>query len=252
MTTIKFSTPDAPGLHELISENNSALNVMRLYALNLQTAAHYDFETKDSEACLIPVQGEVECQVAGRIYPLQTGDCLYLPRRRLLTVRGLAPASRVAICTAKTDADTDIIHTRFADAWQSADGHETHGKYSYTRDVINLLARSDKAGRLVAGITVGQDGGWTSWPPHHHSETLEEIYYYYGLPATGFGVHIDIFMDGSEQAEIVRSGDAVIVPDGYHPTVASPGARMQYIWFLGAKRTEEDRRGKVTNHPHYA
>jgi 5-deoxy-glucuronate isomerase len=113
------------------------------------------------------------------------------------------------------------------------------------------VKRSDHACKIVAGISIGQDGQWTSWPPHHHSETLEEIYYYFDMSSSGFGIQIGMFMDGEEQAEIVRNGDAVIVPDGYHPTVASPGNRMKYIWFLGAKNTAADRRAKVENHPLY-
>jgi len=249
---IKFSTPAATGLHEIINPQLSGLKVLNLAVLNLEPKGLQTLETGKFEACFVVVSGQVSVKVGDVSYPLGESDCLYVPRNRSAAVTSSAAASRVVICKAEADKDTDVIHTRFGDAWLSKSGHEVHGKYNFTRDVVNVLARSDNARRIVAGITTGQDGLWTSWPPHHHSETMEEIYYYFDIPKNGFGLHVGMFMDGDEQAEIVRSGDAVIVPDGYHPTVATPGSRMKYIWFLGAKRTEEDRRAKTVNHPDYA
>ena len=250
MRNIKFSTPSAPGLHEIINAQNSDLNVLNLAVLNGNVQA--SFPAGDREYCCVTVQGDVTGKVADKVYQLAEGDCLYVSRNTGFTLSGRSAAARVVICSAVADADTAVIYRRFADAWNSPEGHETHGKYNFTRDVINLLLRSDHARRIVAGITIGQDGLWTSWPPHHHSETLEEIYYYFGISESGFGVHVAIFSDGHEQAEIVHNGDAVIVPEGYHPTVASPGSRMKYVWFLGAKRSEADRRAKTINHPLYA
>jgi 5-deoxy-glucuronate isomerase len=250
MRKIKFATPDAPGLHELINAENSSLKVLNLAVLNLAGGMALTLSSGEYEVCFVPVAGQVQAKVGEGAYSLAEGDCLYVPRRQEVTVFSAGCGARVVVCKAGNGEDSEIIHTRYGDAWQA--DHEVHGKYNFTRDVVNLVRRGDNASKIVAGITVGQDGMWTSWPPHHHSETLEEIYYYFDIPASGFGVHIAMFMDGDEQAEIVRSGDAVIVPDGYHPTVASPGSRMKYIWFLGAKRTEADRRAKTVNHPSYA
>lgn len=248
---VKFPTPVDQGMHELINEKNSSLEVLKLAVLNMAADAVESLSTADEEVCCIPVKGTATLQVDCKSYVLDKGDCLYIPRRKTVEVAAGADAAQIVICRAPADEDTEVIYTRLADAWKHETLHQHHGKYSFARDVIDLVPRDAKARRLVAGITYGQDGQWTSWPPHHHSESMEEIYYYFDIPENGFGVHIGLFMDGTEQAEIVRSGDAAIVPDGYHPTVATPGSRMTYIWFLGAKRTEEDRRAKVTNHPHY-
>jgi 5-deoxy-glucuronate isomerase len=250
MHNLRFSTPASPGLHEIIDARNSDLDVLSLAVLNGDAQA--SFPAGEREYCCVTVQGEATGKVAGKAYQLAEGDCLYVPRGTAFSLTGQSAVARVAVCSAVADADTAVIYRRFADSWNSPEGHETHGKYNFTRDVVNLLFRSDNARKIVAGITVGQDGLWTSWPPHHHSDTLEEIYYYFGIPASGFGIHVAIFGDGRERAEIVHSGDAVIVPEGYHPTVASPGSRMKYVWFLGAKRSEADRRAKTIDHPSYA
>ena len=252
MRKIKFTTPETVGLHEIINEQNSCLHVLKLDVLNLKSPAEQILKTGKFEACLVGIAGEVTAMIGESSYLLKDGNCLYVPRNSKIVATAETDEARVVICKAEADEDTAVIYTRFGDAWQAKMGHEVHGKYNFTRDVVNVLARSDNARKIVAGITTGQDGMWTSWPPHHHSETMEEIYYYFDIPASGFGLHVGMFMNGEEQAEIVRSGDAVTVPDGYHPTVATPGSRMKYIWFLGAKRTEEDRRAKTINHPVYA
>jgi 5-deoxy-glucuronate isomerase len=222
--------------------------VLELYILNTTSGHNEVIDTKDNEASIVCVSGKVVATIVGVDYSVAQGDGLYVPRGTKVIIEGTSERDQLVIAMAEAWSDADIIYTSLGDAWREK---ETHGKYNFTRDVANLLHRQDRASRLVTGITVGQDGLWTSWPPHHHSDSLEEIYFYYDIPTHGFGVHIGMLMDGTEQAEIVRSGDAVIVPNGYHPTVATPGTRMKYVWFLGAKHTESDRQAKSQDHPQY-
>jgi 5-deoxy-glucuronate isomerase len=247
---IKFSTSGEIGLHPVVADDSAALDVLSLYSLRLLAAQSHTFSTDIYEVCLVNIKGVCTITIDDLSYTLREYDCLYLPRRIQAVIAAEAD-SQLAICKAEALEDTEIILRRFEDSCRSAEGREVHGKYNYTRDVVNLLFRSDKASRLVAGISMGQDGLWTSWPPHHHSDTLEEIYYYFGMPANGFGIHVSLFMDGTEQADIVHTGDAIAIASGYHPTVASPGSRMKYLWFLGAKTNESDRRAQTINHPVY-
>jgi len=46
---------------------------------------------------------------------------------------------------------------------------------------------------------------------------------------------------------VVRDGDAVLVPSGYHPNVAVPGHRIAYLWAMAAHREVEDRHFGVFN-----
>ena len=57
---------------------------------------------------------------------------------------------------------------------------------------------------------------------------LEEAYLYIDMPAPAFGVQL-VYTDAREPelATIVREGDVVLMPQGYHPNVAAPGGSHQ-------------------------
>ena len=82
-------------------------------------------------------------------------------------------------------------------------------------------------------------GNWSSYPPHKHDEdvpgvetVLEEIYYfevarggfgYQRVYSSGPGREIDITAE-------VRTGDAIVMPHGYHgPSMAAPGYDLYYL-----------------------
>ena len=46
---------------------------------------------------------------------------------------------------------------------------------------------------------------------------------------------------------VVRDGDAVRIPSGYHPNVAVPGHRIAFLWAMAVHREVEDRQFGVVN-----
>jgi 5-deoxy-glucuronate isomerase len=53
--------------------------------------------------------------------------------------------------------------------------------------------------------------------------------------------------DQPEFVGMVRDGDAVLMPAGYHPNVAAPGHSINFIWMMAAHREVEDRLFGVVN-----
>jgi len=100
----------------------------------------------------------------------------------------------------------------------------------------------------LMGFTKSQPGNWTSWPPHEHTELLEEVYVYFDMPAPAFGIQL-VYTDPQrpELVSIVRDGDAVLMPAGYHPNVAAPGHGINFIWMMAAHREVQDRKFGVVN-----
>jgi hypothetical protein len=47
------------------------------------------------------------------------------------------------------------------------------------------------------------------------------------------------------EVEVVRDGDAILLPEGYHPNVAIPGATLNFVWIMAAHREVIDRKGGV-------
>jgi 5-deoxy-glucuronate isomerase len=110
------------------------------------------------------------------------------------------------------------------------------------------IGKNVEAGRLLLGFTISDPGNWTSWPPHEHAEILEEMYVYFDMPFPAYG--IQLVYNNTEYPElvtVVREGDAVLMPAGYHPNVAVPGHRIAFLWAMAAHREQEDRKFGVVN-----
>ena len=97
-------------------------------------------------------------------------------------------------------------------------------------------------------MTFSQPGNWTSWPPHEHAVLAEEAYLYIDMPSPGFGVQL-VYTNTREPevATIVREGDVVLMPAGYHPNVAAPGHPINFLWMMAANREDDDRQYGVVN-----
>jgi len=114
------------------------------------------------------------------------------------------------------------------------------GRQNWRREVRYFLTPERQADRLIVGETVVPPGNWASSPPHRHERddpphesVLEEIYLFKFRPAQGFGVQC-VYSDDREleEAILLRDGDAVAIPGGYHPVVAAPGYAMHYLAIL--------------------
>ncbi|MFD3697059.1 5-deoxy-glucuronate isomerase [Streptomyces sp. NPDC058646] len=133
---------------------------------------------------------------------------------------------------------------------------ELRGAGHCSRQVNNFAAASPDGfdcDRLIAVEVLTPGGNWSSYPPHKHDEDhpgeesrLEEIYYFEIAPhgdTPGLGYQ-RVSPSPAGKTDIlaeVRTGDAVLVPDGWHgPSVAAPGHDMYYLNVMaGPGRTRE-------------
>lgn len=117
------------------------------------------------------------------------------------------------------------------------------GHFNWRRDIDDIIDASFPAHRLLVGETRNPPGNWSSYPPHKHERNdppweaqLEEIYHFRIAPTGGFAVQLLYTDDGEiNEAFIVRDGDTIIIPKGYHPVVAPPGYRVYYLWALAGE-----------------
>jgi 5-deoxy-glucuronate isomerase len=114
---------------------------------------------------------------------------------------------------------------------------------------VNLLiAKNVQAGRLLVGFTHSEPVNWTSWPPHEHTKMLAEMHVYFDMPEPVYGTQlVDNDHEYPELLTVVRDGDAVLIPSGYHPNVAVPGHRIAFLWAMAAHRQVEDRQFGVVH-----
>jgi 5-deoxy-glucuronate isomerase len=120
------------------------------------------------------------------------------------------------------------------------------GGENASRQIVEVIAPSFPADKLVVFEVYTPGGNWSSYPPHKHDVDqppvevdLDEIYYYRMRDARGFALQNLYRSDRSRESLVkVHDGDVVLVRDGYHPVVAGPGYDTYYLNFLaGTSRT---------------
>lgn len=116
-------------------------------------------------------------------------------------------------------------------------GTEMRGSGSMERRIHNILPEQEPADSLLVVEVFTPGGHWSSYPPHKHDRDalpeeslLEETYYYRIEPQQGFAVQRVYTDDRSlDEALVVKDGEAVLVPRGYHPVSAPPGYGVYYL-----------------------
>jgi 5-deoxy-glucuronate isomerase len=193
-------------------------------------------------------RGTAGLQTGGSTYTLVPYDALYVPRDTAFDVVPGAAGCDLAELSAPVAGRYPVQFVAFDDVKRDPGLHFRTGGPACERDVNLLLAKNVEAGRILAGVTFSAPGNWTSWPPHEHAALLEEAYLYIDMPAPAFGVQLVYANAGEpELATIVREGDVVLMPQGYHPNVAAPGGRIGFLWMMAANREVEDRQFGVVN-----
>jgi 5-deoxy-glucuronate isomerase len=212
----------------------SSLNVLELAA-----GGSHTFTTGEDEWVVLPLSGSctVACRdhdgrdetfaLAGRrgVFTRVT-DFAYVPRDAQATVTSEA-GGRFALCGARATS-------RLAARYGPAEGVqvELRGAGQASRQINNFCTPATfQADKMIAVEVITPGGNWSSFPPHKHDEPgpdesrLEEVYYfevdsaypkgrpgacgYQRVYGSGPGKEIDVCAE-------VRSGDAILIPYGWH------------------------------------
>jgi 5-deoxy-glucuronate isomerase len=211
------------------------------------------FSTGEHETGLIGLAGTAAVAVEGQTFELGRYDALYVPRDCAVEVRPGSAGCDLAEISAPVAKRYPVQHVSFAEVQKDPGLHFKAGGPSAERTLNVLLGKNVEAGRLMAGVTFSAPGNWTSWPPHEHAALAEEAYLYIDMPAPGFGLQL-VYTDQAspELAVVVREGDLVLMPRGYHPNVAAPGGPINFLWMMAANRETDDRLFGVVNvHPDF-
>jgi 5-deoxy-glucuronate isomerase len=242
------STNAKMGRHISVTPQNSTMRHLAYGRIRLDsTTPSVSFANGDRETGLIPLSGKATVGVGGKQFELRQYDAIYIPRDSKIEV---STKSEVDIAEFSSDVEGKypLQVVRYAETSKDAGLKFSAGGPSSSRQLNMLIAKNVEAGRLVAGFTHSDPGNWTSWPPHEHAKMLEEMYVYFDMPEPAYG--IQLVYNNTEYPElvtVVRDGDAVLMPSGYHPNVSVPGHRIAFLWAMAAHREVEDRQFGVVN-----
>jgi len=236
------------GRRVCITPANSTMRHLAYSRILLNSAKPSEsFSNGDRETGLICISGEATVSVDSKEVTLAPHDSMYIPRDSAIKISTKSSADVAEFsCDVANRYPLQVV--RAADVAKDSGLQYTSGTSGCTRHLQLLLAKNIQAGRLIAGITQADPGNWTSWPPHEHAAILEEMYLYIDMPEPAYGIQL-VYNDAQnpELVTVVRDGDAVLIPSGYHPNVSVPGHRIAFIWAMAAHREVEDRQFGVVN-----
>ncbi len=114
---------------------------------------------------------------------------------------------------------------------------EIRGAGNASREIRHLIKPEFPADKLLVVEVITPSGNWSSYPPHKHDihdmpreADLEEIYYYRIDSPDGFGLQRLYTADGSiDEAFVIKDGDLLLVPFGYHAFAMAQGYTGYYL-----------------------
>ncbi len=226
------------GLHPVQIRGQGGAKELSSWRLRLSASGSAAFQSPDEEAVLVLQEG------AGRLRALdgtwevsrsgvfdQPATALYLPPGVELAVTAHIPLEAIIVSAPAEPGGQPVLVG--ADQVRV----QQRGTGNYSREVHDIFVNDPHARRLLVGETFNPPGNWSSYPPHKHDgkdgePRLEEVYHYRVDPPQGFGHQSLYTADGESVTHMVRDGDAVVIPCGYHPVSAPPGYRLYYLWAL--------------------
>jgi len=255
------------GYNRICDPQNSALLYLHFGRLYLpEPKATYAGETGEHEVVFALLHGSGSVQVEGgatyqiglRVDPFSgPATMLYLPPQTRYQVTAGTQGLDMAVNSAEAQAGgAPLLLTPDKIAVTQ------HGAGRWARKVHLGTVGDFAIQRLMVGETYNRPGGWTSFPSHKHDSEnppqempYEEIYFFQMKPQGAFAVQCLYDSpdreDALNEAFMVRDGDTVVLPRGYHPVAGSPGCQMYYLWAMcGAPGLRTY--GQVTVDPQFA
>ena len=247
-------THEGKGRRTAVAPGSTAARYLHYGRITIAAGdAPIKFNSNDHEIGLINLNGKATVRTEGETFELDRYDAVYVPRDSEIEVD--APEGcDLAEVSAPVDKRYPLKFVSYKEVRENPRLHLIAGKPPAERDLNVLIGANVDAGRIMAGVTFSTPGNWTSWPPHEHSKLLEEAYLFIDMPSPSFGVQF-VYTDPQkpELVQVVREGDCVLMPQGYHPNVAAPGGQINFLWMMAAIREGEDRLYGVVNvQPEYA
>ncbi len=214
-------------------------NLVRLAPGEAFTTAVPGYET-----CWVVMEGKCDLDVDGtlfsgvgeraNIWASRRADSVYAPTGVWVKATGGPGGTLIAVAGGRCEKRFDPFRIKPEEVRPVEVGSlETHSK----RSIYHILGAKDegRTGNILISELYAEPGCWSGYPPHKHGNDIpngrdgwqetgfEEVYHYRFDPDNGFGAQFSYQPDGSGGVYPTHSGDTVLLPGGYHPTVTSPG-----------------------------
>lgn len=224
----------------VLTPNSSEFKVTSFGRILLdETVTKAEGQNIGQETTLLCLHGSGEVKVEGETYKLSRFDGVYVGRGKKFEV-STTETLDVVEASAPTERDFPTTYVSFEQDVKNSNNLTLQvGSEPYARTIHKVLAENVRGSRILMGVTMSKPGNWTSWPPHEHEATREELYLFFDMPRPGFGTQfIYSNLESPEFVQPVYEDDAVTIVKGYHPNVAAPGYPVNFCWVLTSLEEE--------------
>lgn len=235
------------GLKNIVALKEAGLKKSAFNLLKLEAGGSYPGNTANCESAFVILSGT--CSITGDGFKYENigsrkdvfsgkPTAAYLPCQTGYKVEAITEVE-IAICSAESDLKSKPVLIKPEDVKEIG-----LGVINWKRKAYFILDQGINSQNLFLGETHLPPGKW-AFPPHRHDKDnlpeevdMEEVYHFRVNPQSGFGIQLSYTDDRlRDDAYLVRNGDTVILPDGYHPATASPVDSLYLLWFMaGDKR----------------
>lgn len=240
--TLIRNTASRSGSYRYATRENTALQFLECGWTRLSEGVPpVSRRSGSEELSLIATRGSGTVRVEGVSFEMTKFDALFIPPDLEFSIE-TETSLDIAEAAAPSSSNAEPTFVSYASALGDPGLTLDAGSDQYARKVVKLIDRNVEAERLLCGLTFGAPGNWTSWSPHEHASTREEVYLYVDMPRPSFGIQM-IYSDLNDVDFIapVFEHDAVVITKGYHPNTGIPGFGINFVWMMAGLRPHEDR-----------
>ena len=246
-------TTKDPNLILSVTPEQAGWDYISFQVRRLASGESWSFETGENELAIVNLTGVYSVTssrgdwqgIGGRENVFTSAaHALYLPRHTEFTITA-EQGGEFAVTWVPTDEDHDPWLIKPEDVPIAIRGGD-----NVSRQINDLLPPGSPVHRLVLVEVYTPSGNWSSYPGHKHDvhiedaagnlieADLEEVYYYKSDKPDGYAYQRVYTDQGSplhqagfpiDALVVARDGDAVLVPEGYHPVTSAPGYTTYYL-----------------------
>jgi 5-deoxy-glucuronate isomerase len=206
--------------------------MMNITVFQLQEGKTLSFSLPEEEMALLLIQGGIKISWQGNGVTADRKDffqqgttCLHVCKNVPVTVIAVRD-SEILVQSTPNDKTFEAKLYKPGEYREETFGqNQLQGKTQRTVRTFFDYHNAPYSNMVMGEILVPQ-GGWSSYPPHHHPQP--EVYYYRFQKPQGFGA---CFID--DEINKIKDGSFCAIPGGKtHPQVNAPGYPMYYVWMI--------------------
>ncbi|HEY7032340.1 MAG TPA: 5-deoxy-glucuronate isomerase [Thermomicrobiales bacterium] len=232
----------ASGALITVTPESAAWEYTGLHVQALSPGERWSSTTGSDEVALVTLGGRCRVFALGQTWGIGEREnvfagkpwAVYLPQHTDYEITALTMLE-LAVCATRAD----VAHPPKLITPDDVEV-EIRGAGNAARQINHIVKPEFPAHRLLVVEVFTPSGNWSSYPPHKHDVSnlpaeadLEEIYYYRINPPDGFALQRLYTADGRiDHAYVVRDGDLLLVPEGYHVFAVPQGYTGYYLNIL--------------------